>query len=931
MFRSTILTRAMGISIQQYRSRIGRFLPKHSYSRIDQNTILTSEDYPAISIPRCWLFIAISIPFILALLQCPIIHHPNQSYSHPMYPSNQSLYQLNTNSDNWSGKITTDIASMFILSYGINALTASSYSMITNFRSRYLHGNRRGNGIKICHWNKGPGFLKNKMPEIKNIINGLHPHIFGISEANLLQNHDQKLVQLDEYLLHTSPTIENTSLKTSRVVVYTHQSLVVKLRPDLMCNEYPSIWMEVGLPRHKKFIVGQTYREWQLPNQTDKASLTIPEQLNRWTVFLDQWDRALDSGLEVHLLGDLNINHCNWTDSDLPASNQTSRLSSLISALFTRILPQGVSQHVVGPTRHWPGQTPSGLDHYYTNKPDKLSPVTSQYCGGSDHMLIHAVRYSRAIKSSSKYVRKRSYKNFNPGDFVAAVQQCSWLDLYLCEDVDSAVRLLSDKITFILDAMAPMRTVQVRKKYAPWLSTTTLDLMKERDRVQKLASETGDRDVWKTYKNIRNTINNRLKFEEINWQKMKLDACGEDSAKVWKSVKGILNWNSSGSPSQLFYNGSLVSKPQDVAEAQNNFFLDKITLIRENLPPPTSDPLAVLKSMMVGRSCSFSFSAVHPDEVGKIISGLKNTTSFGLDQIDTYIIKLAKPIITPALTHIVNLSLSTQKFPTSWKKSKIIPLHKKEDLLNPKNYRPVAIIPIFSKILERIVFNQMIEYIAENQLIHPSHHAYRAHHNTTTALIQLYDVWVEAVQEKELVGVCFLDMSAAFDIVDHPLLLEKLKLYGFDSNMLEWTNSYLTGRTQAVSIDGCLSKLMDVQHGVPQGSILGPLLYTLFTNELPEVVHDHSELTPRTLNEPTWPSYNMGCKVCGTVACYADDTTYSCSDSEPERLSEKLSNKYRVLSEFLVNNQLKLNDDKTHLMVMTTSQKRVKMSNNDIV
>ena len=148
-------------------------------------------------------------------------------------------------------------------------------------------------------------------------------------------------------------------------------------------------------------------------------------------------------------------------------------------------------------------------------------------------------------------------------------------------------------------------------------------------------------------------------------------------------------------------------------------------------------------------------------------------------------------------------------------KVKIIPLHKKEDLLNPKNYRPVAIIPIFSKILERIVFNQMIEYISANNLIHPNHHAYRAHHNTTTALVQLYDVWLESLEAGELAGVCFLDMSAAFDIVDHTLLLGKLELYGFDSNMLRWTGSYLTGRTQAVSIDGSLSKLMSVEHGVP--------------------------------------------------------------------------------------------------------------------
>ena len=445
----------MDVSIQQWRSRIGRFLPKYSYiySREDQNRIPLNKENPTIKLPRSLVYLAIFLPLILAILYLPLgfAHHPEQSYNHPLYPDlgldTKQLYKFN---NNCSGKISTDIAFSFIISYGINTLASTSFNMVTNFQSRYLHGNRRANGIKICHWNKGPGFLQNKTAEIKNVINGLNPHIFGISEANLHQHHDQNLVQLEDYTLHTCPTIENSSLKISRVVVYTHQSLVVKLRPDLMCDKYPSIWMEVGLPRHKKFIVGQTYREWQLPNQPDKTSLTVPEQLGRWMIFLDQWEKALDSGLEVHLLGDLNINHCNWTNPNLPASNQTSRLSSLISALFTRILPHGVSQHVVGPTRHWPGQTSSGLDHYYTNRPGKLSPVVSQHCGGSDHMLIHAVRYSRAINSSSRYVRKRAYRNFDPGAFVEAVQHLSWLDLYLCEDVDTAVKLLSDKLTFLM-------------------------------------------------------------------------------------------------------------------------------------------------------------------------------------------------------------------------------------------------------------------------------------------------------------------------------------------------------------------------------------------------------------------------------------------------------------------------------------------------
>ena len=736
------------------------------------------------------LTLGILIPFLLASQQCSAICHPEQSYNHPVYPA-ENIVSREALQYKSIGAATTDLHSRFILSYMMNIFATSSFSMVTNYQSRYTNGNRKCQGIKISAWNKGGGFLQNKMPEIKNIVNGLHPHILGISEANLKHNHDQNLVQLEDYILHTCPTITNPNLHTSRVVVYTHKSLVVKLRPDLMCDSYSSIWMEVGLPRCKKFIVGQTYREWQLLNQADKSSLTVAEQLSRWTTFLGQWERALNTGLEVHVLGDMNINHLNWTDQSLPSSNQTHRLRSLVAALFSRIFPHGVSQLVKVATRHFPGQRSTGLDHYYTNRPDKLSDVQAQHCGGSDHMLIFAVRYSRAVKTSPRYVRKRSYKNFDPNLFLVAVQQINWLDLYLSTDVNQAVQILSDKITFILDVMAPIRTIQVRTKYAPWLSKETIRLMKERDNLQRIAAESKRREDWVQFKSLRNRINNRLKFEERSWQKTKIEQCGEDSKSVWKNVKGILNWKSSGSPNQLFYKGSLVTKPQQLADAQNEYFVDKITTIRDNLPPPTSDPLGKLQTLMHGRLCTFALCAVHPDEVEKIVSGLNNSTAFGLDNIDTFAIKLIKTEIVPALTHIINLSISTQEFPSYWKKSKIIPLHKKDDLLNPKNYRPVAIVPIFSKVLERVIFNQLLEYLTTNHLIHPNHHAYRSSHSTTTALIQMYDVWLQSLEAKQLAGVCFLDMSAAFDIVDHSLLVKKLKLYGCEENCTNWIQSYL--------------------------------------------------------------------------------------------------------------------------------------------
>ena len=515
------------------------------------------------------------------------------------------------------------------------------------------------------------------------------------------------------------------------------------------------------------------------------------------------------------------------------------------------------------------------------------------------------------------------YKDFDPDAFVFAVQQVKWFELYLCNDVDQAVEFFSTKITDILDLMAPMKTFQVRCNYAPWLSKETVRLMKVRDELQKLASETKDRDDWARFKHMRNTINNRLKYEESHWQKLRLDECGNNPGKVWKNVKGILNWQSSGSPNKLFYKGSLRTKSQDIADSQNEYFIEKVAQIRSDLPPSPADPLSLLKSLMQGRQCSFKLDTVHPDQVDSIISSFSNSSAFGLDHIDTSIIKLVKLETLPAVTHIINLSITTRKFPSAWKKSKIIPLHKKDDILNPKNYRPVAIVPILSKILERVVFNQMITYLNDNNLLHPNHHAYRAQHNTTTALIQMYDGWLQAVEDGKMAGVCLLDMSAAFDVVDHGLLLKKLELYGYDEDSLGWVSSYLNGRSQCVMIEGCLSKLLPVNVGVPQGSILGPLLYTLFTNELPEVIHDQLDQqgvpTPELAPEgSSCPAYHISDEENGSICCYADDTTFTTTDTDPVTLTTKLTDKYKVIAQFMVTIRLKLNDDKTHLLVMNT-------------
>ena len=170
-------------------------------------------------------------------------------------------------------------------------------------------------------------------------------------------------------------------------------------------------------------------------------------------------------------------------------------------------------------------------------------------------------------------------------------------------------------------------------------------------------------------------------------------------------------------------------------------------------------------------------------------------------------------------------------------------------------------------------------------------------------------------------------MSAAFDVVDTEILLEKLKLYGFDKKAIQWTWSYLTHRSQAVYIEGSMSSILALEAGVPQGSILGPIFYTIFTNELPQVVHEQD----CPLHDDQSASiFTLQCHECGGVCCYADDSTFTVREKDPGKLSEKLSQKYKVMADFLTDNKLKVNDDKSHLLVMTTRQKRRTVDTNNV-
>ena len=312
-------------------------------------------------------------------------------------------------------------------------------------------------------------------------------------------------------------------------------------------------------------------------------------------------------------------------------------------------------------------------------------------------------------------------------------------------------------------------------------------------------------------------------------------------------------------------------------------------------------------------------------ETANLNKGLGSSKSFGHEGLDAMAIKLAANSLLKPINFLINLSIRKQEFATHWKIGRLIPLFKGKRLAktDPYNYRPISLLPVTSKLLERAVQNQLLEFMIQSKQLNRNQNAYLRNHSTTTTLLQLTEQLYTATDEKLISVMMTIDESCAFDSVDHDLLLQKMLLYNFSENTVKWFRNYLVDRTNYVTHNAKDSIMKKVPKGVPQGSVLGPILYTIFINDLPELIKDDVNCKNHAHNKDDF-LFGPNCESCGSIPCYADDATVVVSSKTRGENQEKIVNNLQTINSFLNNNGLIVNNEKTTLTEIMTAQKRTR-------
>ena len=722
--------------------------------------------------------------------------------------------------------------------------------------------------LRIAHLNVRSIKNRNHLIQVRELMKDSNYDILAISESWLNSTVTNAEVEIEGFKLTRLDRLEKTG---GGVCVYSKSSIKVKCLKNITgISEFGfhQLWMLIQLRKLRSILLCATYRPDYCPTSTFHD------------IFMENYLHALTLGKEIIVIGDLN---CDLLKPDSPET------MSLLD--FCTIVNQ--TQIIKEPTRVT--ETSSSLiDIIMTSNVSLVENYGVGLSHISDHYLIYASLKLKMSKLPPSYKCVRSYKNYEPDSFLADLQRISWYDISTMDDANVMLDHFNEKFLHVMDTHAPVKTVKIKHRSCPFINTEIRDLMQYRNNLLKIARSTKSTTDWEIYRKFKKEVKSKLRDAEREYVRKELEHSHNINSK-WKIIKNCIPRKES---TQQIYTKDF----KEVANEFNQFFTSVGRRASEvcaslielyNLPAPST-----IVSPAVTESQNFSFVPVSRAEVRRTIMAFQSNKAPGYDKVRMSTIKDALPCILPVVTDIINRSLQTSVFPSAWKISEVIPLLKEGDHEVANNNRPLSLLPAISKICERVALNQLTSYMNEKKCLSKHQSGNKKLHSCETLGVFMTDKVFKAIDSKELTVIVLLDFSKAFDSIDHRKLLTKLKALGLSLGALEWFKSYLTGRTQQVKIGSVVSESGLITHGVPQGSILGPVLFNIYLNDL-----------------PTIPNF-------GDLESYVDDSKLYLS-FPIKYVSEVMWNINEDLSKITAwccHNSLLINPDKTKVLVLGTSK-----------
>ena len=541
-------------------------------------------------------------------------------------------------------------------------------------------------------------------------------------------------------------------------------------------------------------------------------------------LFYDEFDTFLQSlnitKGDILVTGDFNFHMDNKTDFC------AQRFADILSSY-------DFVQHVKNPT-HKHGHI---LDLILSPSTCNIVSNVSVFdIGVSDHFALLCNLDCHKLKSHdpSNVV---SYRKIKSIDMESFMQDIIASNLFPFEDfsLDELIENYNHVLSELLDKHAPIVTknVSLKKKEAPWFNDALLMAKRQRrcaERKWRKSKLTVDKEIFLNHcRNVRTLISQskRIYFKDIICNN------SNDPRFLFKTVKSLVTPQSF--PSISF------SNQDDIADKFCSFFHNKVATIRSTFNLQLDDDYSPNVSNASFSNHLSSFCIISEEDVKSLLFKIASKTSKA-DPLPTYLVKACSDVLLPVITRIINLSLSTASVPCALKSAIITPVPKKplSDSSDFSNFRPISNLPFLAKLIEKVVSCQLQCYLLNENLLEPFQSAYKTGHSTETALTRIHNDILVAMDNHKLVLLVLLDLSAAFDTVDHSILLTLLeKDYHIESDALSWFISYLNDRSQCVHIFDKVSQKRDLQYGVPQGSVLGPILFSLYTRSISDVIRKH--------------------------------------------------------------------------------------------